>query len=122
MTALPSSPRPLSEPHPHLALEKNNLRADAQPTRDDHEHRRRIPIIAIDGQPALACSISTAQPNAGDTYRSTDKTTFILPSQFPEYTNPRHGKPKLTVETQTDKPAIDLKAALALPAVTSAPA
>ena len=40
MTALPSSPRPLSEPHPHLALEKNNLRADAQPTRDAIKGRR----------------------------------------------------------------------------------
>ena len=73
MTALPAGARPLSEPHPLLALEKNNLRADAQLTRDGHEHRRRIPIIAIDGLPALACSISTAQPNAGDTYRATAK-------------------------------------------------
>ena len=38
-----------------------------------------------------------------------DKTTDILPSQFPEYTNPRRCKPKLTVETQTDKPAVALK-------------
>ena len=73
MTALTASPRPLSEPHPHLALEKNNLRADAQLTRDGHEHRRRIPIIAIDRLTAPAYSISTARPNAGETYRAPAK-------------------------------------------------
>ena len=40
---------------------------------------------------------------------SPDKTTDILPSQFPNRPNPRHGKPKRTVETQTDKPAVALK-------------
>ena len=69
MTALTASPRPLSEPHPLLALEKNNFRADAQPTRDGHEHRRRIPIIAIDGLPALASSLSTARTTARPHYR-----------------------------------------------------
>ena len=43
-----------------------------------------------------------------------DKTTDILPSQFTEYTNPRRCKPKLTVETQTDKPAVAVKTDSAL--------
>ena len=137
MTALPASPRPLSEPHPLLAPKKNNFRSDAQLTRDGHEHRRRIPIIAIDGLPALAHSISTDRATdrplqrlnpvpsdltpATHTARPIKRRSFCLPS-FQNRPNQRRYKPKLTVETQTDKPAIDLKAAFVLPAVTSAPA
>ena len=52
MIALPAGARPLSEPHPLLALEKNNLRADAQLRRDGHEHRRRVHIHAEASSPA----------------------------------------------------------------------
>ena len=52
--------------------------------------------------------------------RPIKRLTFCLPS-FQNRTNQRRYKPKLTVETQTDKPAVALKMALALPAVTSAP-
>ena len=72
--ALPASPRPLSEPHPLSALEKNNLRADAQLTRDCHKHQRRIHFITIDSLPALEYSISTDRP----TERTTERSSVII--------------------------------------------
>ena len=95
VTALPASPRPLSEPHPLLALEKNNFRADTQLTRNAiKRYRWPFDIILYDVNDAFIKHPAALPPSF-----STDR-----PNTRRHYSTPIYPAPSLSASRTTARP------------------